>query len=489
MIQLKVTQSSTLKEALSLLDQAGSGILVMLRDDGVFERTVTDGDLRRLLLRGHNLDNPLSVLPAIQSKVLKKGFTRREALEVMNNAYIDHLPVLDDDGQVLEIASRKDIDQQILLSTPHMGSAEREYVDEAFKTNWIAPLGPNVDAFERELAAIVGSGHAAALSSGTAAIHLGLRLLGVGAGDRVFCSTLTFAASVFPVVYQGAVPVFIDSDATTWNMCPASLARAFEVAERTCRMPKAVVVVNLYGQSADMDPIMALCDHYGVPILEDAAESLGAKYKGRHSGTFGRIGVFSFNGNKIITTSGGGMLVSDEPALIEKARFLATQARDPALHYQHSEIGFNYRMSNILAGVGRGQLKVLGDRVESRREIFETYRRELADIDMLEWMPEPEWSSSNRWLTVATLRADAPLSVADLICQLAGEMIEARPVWKPMHLQPVFEGCELHTVWGAPVADRLFENGICLPSGSNMTAKQLEQVIATLRRLLGKEYR
>lgn len=487
--QLRVTRSSTLKDALSRLEQTGSGILVMVREDGVFERTVTDGDLRRLVLRGHQLETPLSVLPAIQSKVLKKAYTRREALEIMNQAYIDHLPVLDDDGQVLDIASRKDIDQQILLSTPHMGSAEREYVEEAFQTNWIAPLGPNVDAFERELAAIVGSSHAAALSSGTAAIHLGLRLLGVGPGDRVFCSTLTFAASAFPIVYQGAVPVFIDSDATTWNMCPAALARAFEVAERTCRMPKAVVVVNLYGQSADMDPIMALCEHYGVPILEDAAESLGAKYKGRHSGTFGRIGVFSFNGNKIITTSGGGMLVSDEPALIEKARFLATQARDPALHYQHSEIGFNYRMSNILAGVGRGQLKVLGDRVASRREIFETYRSELADIDLLEWMPEPEWSFSNRWLTVATLHADAPLSAADLICQLAGEMIEARPVWKPMHLQPVFEGCQLHTVWDAPVADSLFENGICLPSGSNMTATQLERVIVTLRRLLGKEHR
>lgn len=485
--KLLVTQSSTLKEALSLLDRAGSGILVMLRDDGVFERTVTDGDLRRLLLRGHNLDTPLSVLPALQSKVLKKGYTRREALEVMNHAYIDHLPVLDDDGQVLEIASRKDIDQQILLSTPHMGSAEREYVEDAFQTNWIAPLGPNVDAFERELAAIVGSGYAAALSSGTAAIHLGLRLLGVGRGDRVFCSTLTFAASAFPIAYQGAVPVFIDSDASNWNMCPVALGRAFEEAKRTGHMPKAVVVVNLYGQSSDMDPIMGLCEHYGVPILEDAAESLGAKYKDRHSGTFGRLGVFSFNGNKIITTSGGGMLVSDDPTLIEKARFLATQARDPAPHYQHSEIGFNYRMSNILAGVGRGQLKVLGDRVASRREVFDTYRRELADIDLLEWMPEPEWSFSNRWLTAATLRADAPLSAADLIRRLAGEMIEARPVWKPMHLQPVFEGCEFYKVQGSSVADRLFENGLCLPSGSNMTANQLERVIATLRRLLSNK--
>lgn len=487
--QLLVSRSSSLREALSRLEQTGFGILLMLRDNGAFDRTITDGDLRRLLLAGHQLDTPLSVLPVIQSKVLTKVYTRREALEIMNQAYIDHLPVLDDDGQVLDIAIRKDIDQQILLSTPHMGSAEREYVEEAFQTNWIAPIGPNVDAFELELAAIVGSSYAAALSSGTAAIHLGLRLLGVGAGDRVFCSTLTFAASAFPIIYQGAVPVFIDAEANSWNMCPGALARAFDAAKRVGHFPKAVIVVNLYGQSADMDPIMALCESYGVPILEDAAESLGATYKGRHSGTFGRLGVFSFNGNKIITTSGGGMLVSDDLGLIQKARFLSTQARDPALYYQHSQIGFNYRMSNILAGVGRGQLKVLADRVASRREIYETYRRELADIDYLDWMPEPEWSFSNRWLTVATLHPDAPLTAANLIHQLASEMIEARPVWKPMHLQPVFEGCELHTVANAPVAERLFEYGLCLPSGSNMTANQLEWVIATLRGVLGKDSR
>ncbi len=483
---LSITRRASLRDALDQLERTSLGILLLVRDDGIFERTVTDGDLRRMILAGSGLDASLAALPEIRSLVIGAYHVRREALDLMNKGGVNHLPVVDSDGRVVEVLDRREIDEQILLSTPHMGSTEREYVEEAFQTNWIAPLGPNVDAFERELAANVGSQHAAALSSGTAAIHLGLRLLGVSPGDRVFCSTLTFAASAFPIVYQGAEPVFIDADPATWNLCPVALARAFEAAERTGRMPKAVVVVNLYGQSADMDPIMGLCERYGVPILEDAAESLGAKYKGRHSGTFGRLGVFSFNGNKIITTSGGGMLVSDDPALIEKARFLATQARDPAPHYQHSEIGFNYRMSNILAGVGRGQLKVLGDRVAARREVFETYRRELADIDILEWMPEPEWSFSNRWLTTATLRADAPLSVSDLIHRLAGEMIEARPVWKPMHLQPVFAGCELVTAGDAPVADRLFENGLCLPSGSNMTDKQLERVIATLRRLLGK---
>ncbi|MES2480832.1 MAG: aminotransferase class I/II-fold pyridoxal phosphate-dependent enzyme, partial [Pseudomonadota bacterium] len=258
-----------------------------------------------------------------------------------------------------------------------MGDTERDFVEEAFRTNWIAPLGPNVDAFERELAELVGIGHAAAVSSGTAAIHLALILLGVQPGDRVFCSTLTFAASANPIAYQHAVPVFIDSDEASWNMSPRALEAALEAARRDKQLPKAVIVVNLYGQSADMDPIVALCERYGVPLVEDAAESLGARYKGRASGTFGRMGIFSFNGNKIITTSGGGMLVSDDKALIDRARFLATQARDPAPHYQHSVVGYNYRMSNILAGVGRGQLKVLGQRVESRRAVFHNYRAAL----------------------------------------------------------------------------------------------------------------
>jgi dTDP-4-amino-4,6-dideoxygalactose transaminase/CBS domain-containing protein len=483
---LLITRRASIRDALAQLERTSFSILLLVRDDGIFQRTVTDGDLRRLILAGNSLDTSLTALPEIKSLVIGLDHARRDAIDIMNKGGVNHLPVVDTDGRVVEVLDRKDIDEQILLSTPHIGCAEREFVDEAFRSNWIAPLGPNVDAFERELTSIVGSAHGAALSSGTAAIHLGLRLLGVSAGDRVFCSALTFAASAFPIVYQGAEPVFIDAEFTTWNMCPVALELAFGEAKRTGRMPKAVVVVNLYGQSADMDPIMALCEHYGVPILEDSAESLGAKYKGRHSGTFGRLGVFSFNGNKIITTSGGGMLVSNDSALIDKARFLATQARDFAPHYQHSEIGFNYRMSNILAGVGRGQLKVLGDRVASRRKVFDTYRCELDDIDFLEWMPEPEWSFSNRWLSVAKLRSDAPLTAVDLIQRLAGEMIEARPVWKPMHLQPVFEGCKLYKVGISPVADHLFEYGICLPSGSNITVKQLERVIVTLRHILGK---
>ncbi|MBS0307495.1 MAG: aminotransferase class I/II-fold pyridoxal phosphate-dependent enzyme [Proteobacteria bacterium] len=377
------------------------------------------------------------------------------------------------------------MDEQILLSTPHMGSAELEFVEEAFRTNWIAPLGPNVDAFEKELAALVGIGHAAAVSSGTAAIHLALRLLNIGAGDEVFCSTLTFAASANPIVYQGAKPVFIDSGPESWNMSAAALEKAFVAAEKKGRLPKAVIVVNLYGQSADMDPILALCDRYGVPMIEDAAESLGAQYKGKASGTFGRLGIYSFNGNKIITTSGGGMLISDDRELIEKARFLATQARDPAPHYEHTQIGYNYRMSNILAGVGRGQLKVLEDRVLSRRAVFEKYREALADVSCLQWMPEPDWSYSTHWLSACTIDpAVTQIGGTALIQRLAQEMIEARPIWKPMHLQPVFADCAYFSHGETSVSDRLFKQGVCLPSGSNMSEAQLERICAAIRKAL-----
>jgi dTDP-4-amino-4,6-dideoxygalactose transaminase len=365
-----------------------------------------------------------------------------------------------------------------------MGEAERQYVEEAFKTNWIAPLGPNVDAFERELADMLGVKHAAALSSGTAALHLGLRLLGVGAGDKVFCSTFTFAASANPIIYQGAEPVFIDSDHDSWNMSPQALERAFESARREGWMPKAVIIVCLYGQSADMDPLMALCQQYDVPVLEDAAESLGATYKGKASGTFGLLGAYSFNGNKIITTSGGGMLVSDNPDLIAKARFLSTQARDAAPHYQHSEIGFNYRMSNILAGVGRGQLHVLRSRVEVRRQVFQVYRDELKELDSITWMPEPAWSYSTHWLTACTIAPRAGADRHTLMRHLAAELIEARPLWKPMHMQPVFQGCRYFAHDEVSVSDQLFDQGLCLPSGSNMSTGDVERIVDVIRRFL-----
>lgn len=484
-IKLTIGQTVSIRDALLQLDQNGSGVLLLIDADGRFQRTVTDGDIRRLLLDNSSLDDSLAKLSSRESVVLTEGFTRQSALELMNQHSINHLPVLDSNGRVVRLLDRKEVDEQILLSTPHMGEFEREFVEEAFRTNWIAPLGPNVDAFERELAEKIGVGHAAAVSSGTAAIHLALILLGVCPGDRVFCSALTFAASANPIVYQGAEPVFIDSEPESWNMSPIALEDAFKAAQAEGRMPKAVIVVNLYGQSANFEPIISICDRYGVPIVEDAAESLGALYKGRPSGTFGKLGIFSFNGNKIITTSGGGMLVSDDEKLIARARFLATQAREPALHYEHQYVGYNYRMSNILAGVGRGQLRVLAQRVEARREVFQRYHDGLSKHEAFKWMPEPGWSRSNRWLSTCTIDPNQlGMTVSDLILRLAAERIEARPVWKPMQLQPVFASCEYFTHQGESISQRLFETGICLPSGSNLTEVQQCQVIEILDKLI-----
>jgi dTDP-4-amino-4,6-dideoxygalactose transaminase len=479
--QTSITRAASVREALTRLDAAGTGILLLVDEHGIFERTVTDGDIRRLLIAGGSLDERIESLAHIQSVVLPEGFTRLSALELMNTHSINHLPVVDAMGRVVRLVDRKEVDEQILLSSPHLGQLEREFVEEAFRTNWIAPLGPNVDAFERELAERVGVRHAAALSSGTAAIHLALILLGVERGDVVFCSALTFAASANPILYQGAEPVFIDSEPDSWNLSPSALEDAFRDARANGKMPKAVIVVNLYGQSADFDPIAEICSRHGVPIVEDAAESLGARYKGRPSGSFGSIGVFSFNGNKIITTSGGGMLVAQDESLVARARFLSTQAREPALHYEHKVIGYNYRMSNILAGVGRGQLRVLDDRVEARRNVFQRYRDGLSGSPLIRWMPEPEWSRSNRWLSACTINPEASgCTVGQIIKQLAAERIEARPVWKPMQMQPVFAHSKYFAHDGQSVSQRLFEHGMCLPSGSNMTEDQQDRVIDIL---------
>ncbi len=369
----------------------------------------------------------------------------------------------------------------ILLSTPHMGDSELEFVKEAFDTNWIAPVGPHVDAFEQEFCKLVGISHAAAVSSGTAALHLALRLIGIQPGDEIFCSTLTFIASVSPITYLSAKPVFIDSDRTSWNMNPELLRDALDQRAKIGKLPKAVVLVHLYGQSADIDPILEACDRYNIPLIEDAAEALGATYKGRSPGTFGKIGIYSFNGNKIITTSGGGMFVSDNPDLVAKARFLATQARDPAPHYQHSEIGYNYRLSNVLAGIGRGQLQVLKDRVEARRHNFEVYQQALGDLPGIEFMPEATFGRATRWLTCLTIDPTAFGCHREQVrLALAEQQIEARPVWKPLHLQPVFAGCECI---GGKVAESLFETGLCLPSGSNLTLEDLERVISVIKGL------
>ena len=371
--------------------------------------------------------------------------------------------------------------KQILLSTPHMGELEQKFVQEAFDTNWIAPVGPHVDAFEQEFCEVVGAKHAAAVTSGTAALHLALKLIGVGSGDEVFCSTLTFIATASPITYLGAKPVFIDSDRTSWNLNANLFREALDKRAKLGNLPKAVVIVHLYGQSCDIDPILEACNIYEIPLIEDAAESLGASYKGRSPGSFGKIGIFSFNGNKIITTSGGGMLVSDDQTLVEKARFLATQARDAAPHYQHSEIGYNYRLSNVLAGIGRGQLQVLEERVEARRRNFDFYKQALGNLPGIEFMPEAAFGKSTRWLSCLTIDSAAfGANREEVRLALAEERIEARPVWKPLHLQPVFADCECI---GGEVAEELFENGLCLPSGSNLTDEELGRVTSAIGKI------
>jgi dTDP-4-amino-4,6-dideoxygalactose transaminase len=368
---------------------------------------------------------------------------------------------------------------KIWLSSPHMGGNELAYVHQAFETNWIAPLGPHVDGFEKDLQSVLG-GHVqvAALNSGTSALHLALVILGVKAGDEVICQSLTFAASANPVVYQGATPVFVDSEESTMNISPEYLERAICDRVRKGKKPRAIVVVHLYGMPASMDAIMAIARDYDIPVVEDAAEALGSSYNGRMLGTFGDIGILSFNGNKIITTSGGGALLSARSTYIQKARFLATQAQDPAPHYQHSHIGYNYRMSNVCAAIGRGQLQVLPQRVQQRRRNFEFYKEALSDIPGIRFTEEPDDRYfSNRWLT--TIQVDKEyITATDVRNYLADDNIDSRPVWKPMHLQPVYAAMPFY---GNHTADRLFEKGLCLPSGSNLTEKELERIVTRIR--------
>ena len=372
---------------------------------------------------------------------------------------------------------------RIYLSSPHMSDEgyEQEYIKEAFDSNWIAPLGPNVDAFEEELARKVGIKSAAALSSGTAAIHLALKTLDVGPGDLVFCQSLTFAATANPIRYQNAIPVFIDSN-ETWNMCPLALRKAFEKYAALGKKPKAVIVVHLYGLAADLDPILEICREYGVPLIEDAAESLGSFYKGKATGAFGDLGIYSFNGNKIITTSGGGMVVSNDEEKIKKVRFWATQARDPARHYQHSELGYNYRMSNVLAGIGRGQLKVLEKRVEKKKYIFNYYKEAFKDIEDIAMMPVQDYDEPNYWLSCILLKGKVkPL---DIIEALEAENIESRPIWKPMHLQPFYVQSDFITLQQrGSTAEDISNHGVCLPSDTKMTDGDLQRVVDAIREL------
>ncbi len=374
--------------------------------------------------------------------------------------------------------------KRIYLSCPTMHKEEQEYINEAFVTNWVAPLGPNVDAFEKKMAQYTGAGYAAALSAGTAAIHLALRILSVGEGDVVFTPSLTFSATCNPIVYEKATPVFIDSEEETWNMSPKALKRAFEKYPN----PKAVIVVHLYGTPAKLDEIMEICREHNVPLIEDAAESLGSTYKGKHTGTFGKIGIYSFNGNKIITTSGGGMLVSDEEEITKKATFLATQARDPARYYQHSQIGYNYRMSNITAGIGRGQLLHLDEHKALKKKIYQQYQAAFADIPEISMNPLNKDGDANCWLSCMLIKEGSGVVPDRIMDALAEENIESRPIWKPMHLQPVYESCDFITAddSGSCVAEDIFNRGLCLPSDIKNTEEDMQLIISVVRKCFGR---
>lgn len=484
---LFVFKTTSIKDALKVIDQHSLGSCILVDENNHFLRIVTDGDIRRLLISGQQIEQSLDALEVKKAIVVTKNTPLAEIHALFKQHDIQTIPVLNDNNTPIDLISRKHLENPILLSYPHLSGGEMDYIQQAFDTNWIAPLGPNVENFEKELAEYVGIGHALAVSSGTAALHLALDVLNIRAGDIVFCSSFTFVASVNPILYHGALPVFIDSDLETWNMSPDALLKGLEHYKAIGKLPKAVIVVDLYGQSADLNALREICQQFNVPIIQDSAESLGASYHGKKAGTLGDIGFYSFNGNKIITTSGGGMLISDNEDLIKNARFLSTQAKDPADFYLHHRVGYNYRMSNILAGVGRGQLKVLDSRVQKRREIFETYQRELAHIDGIQWMPEPEGYFSTRWLSCLVIdpeKLSHPIEYYYKQFVLKG--IEVRRLWKPMHTQPLYQQSMFFSQHdGMSTADNLFNHGLCLPSSSNMSVEQQYRIIDVVKHLLG----
>ena len=380
----------------------------------------------------------------------------------------------------------KEKNKRIYLASPHIGILERVFVKEAFDTNWVAPLGSNVNNFEKEIAEYVGIKYASALSSGTSAIHLAIKLLGIKPGDIVFCSSLTFAASCNPIIYEGAEPVFIDSEYESLNMSPVALRKAFEVYSAKGKLPKAVIVVHLYGQSANMDEIMAICNSYNVPVIEDAAESLGATYKGKQTGTIGKYGIYSFNGNKIITTSGGGMLVSNDEEGIKKSKFWATQARDNKRYYHHTELGYNYRMSNIVAGIGRGQLRVLDERIAKKKYIYEKYKEAFSDIEGIEMSNICEYGNPNYWLSIGILSTGSKIKPLDIILALEKENIESRHIWRPMNMQLFYEKYDFFKAddnEGISVGEDIFNRGICLPSDTKMSDEEINRVIRIVKGL------
>ncbi len=478
--------SDTLRNAMLKLESLEEKLCVVCGAKGQVVRTVTDGDVRRFLLSEGSMDDKLSSLPEKKPILALHGTSDAELLDAMVNNDINAIVLVDKVGAPVRICSRVSLDKKILLSPPHLGDLEMKHVQDAFDSNWIAPAGPNLTTFENNLVKNTGHQHVVAVSSGTAALHLALRVLGISARDRVYVSDLTFIASVQPILYENAVPVFIDSEPSSWNMSPIALERKLMKDQASGDLPAAIIVVHLYGQVADMPAIMRLADKYEIPVIEDAAESLGATIDNKPCGSSGTLSVFSFNGNKMITTSGGGALASHSYKLIERARNLATQGRDLAEHYQHSSISYNYRLSNVLAGIGVGQLSVLADRVARRREIFELYRQGLTGNIGVSFQQNTPNSFGCRWLTVVEFNPDIidlhPYQIMRRLSQLG---IESRPGWKPMHMQPLcgkyeFEPhSEEHVV-----SSSLFLRSLCLPSGSAMLNTDVERVVNSIENVI-----
>lgn len=478
-----IASGASIRDAMARLDRVKVKLCVIVDDEGRLVQTLTDGDVRRALLGGLTLDDPVERLPFHAPIAFKAETNPSEISEALRDRGISAVVIVDEDNRPIRIAGHAELSKMILLSPPHLGAAEAGYVRQAFDDNWVAPVGPNVDAFEGQLRSVSGRHHAVALSSGTAGLHLALRALDLRAGSQVYVSDLTFIGSLQPVLYERLRPVLIDSAPDSWNMSPAALARRLEKDAAAGTLPVAIIVVHLYGQPADMDAILEAAGKYDVPVIEDAAESIGASYGNRPSGSHGLIGVYSFNGNKIITTSGGGALVTDDAQIAERVRSLATQGRDLAEHYQHSEVAYNYRMSNILAGIGLGQIEVLDDRVAARRRIFMRYKTELGDLPGVSFQEEVAGSTGNRWLSVVNFEPNhLPLHPYQVMRRLRQAGIETRPAWKPMHMQPLCADAEFEPFSDTQVVSApLFLRSLCLPSGSNMTEAEQDRVIAAMR--------
>lgn len=482
-----VTERTSVREALEVINLAPSKIALVTDQAGRLSRTITDGDVRRGLLQGVGLDCPVLDLPGRQPVTCMAETASPEIQHLLEREDVRSVVLTDASGCPVGIVGPSDGAGVIHMSPPHIGDSELEFVKAAFTDNWVAPAGPNLDAFESRLRDVSGRRHALAVASGTAALHLALRVLGVEAGDLVYVSDLTFVASLQPVLYESATPVLIDSEPQSWNMSPQALERRLERDARNGRLPRAIMLVHIYGQPPQLREIHRLAEKFGVLVVEDAAESLGASYDNRPSGAHGVLAAYSFNGNKIITTSGGGALVGDDPVLLARARMLSTQGRDPVEHYQHSEIAYNYRMSNVLAGIGIGQLQLLAERVETRRAIYRRYREGLSHVAGIGFQEEAENSRGNRWLTVITLDPERiAIHPYQLMRELRERGVETRPGWKPMHMQPLCRHCEFepHSL-EAPVSSRLFLQSLCLPSGSSMTADQQDGIIERIKKLLG----